>query len=323
MPSSSAETVGPFSFGERLGLLFEVQIAFLSATSVLCVIIWVLRSISISAKHGYDYKPLSHPIGLQFMSLLVFDLIQSTGAIFHIPWIARGHIDETLTCTLQGMFQHIGEVGVAMTTTMIAIHTFLAVAFNIELRTLYAQLIVTIGFAMGARADLPSIYGDTGFWCWIRDDFYPERVAFGYMWIWIAGLTSLLSYGCMALIVRGNLVFVNGLPKFQRRHHRNMLMSSRNSAMVWKMLFYPAIYLACITPISIFRFMSFSGVHVPDAGTFFSSCLSPASGFFNSLLFAFTRPSLSPQAALEKTTLSSDTGSMSDGAPLNKSWSPV
>jgi hypothetical protein len=237
------------------------------------------------------------------MSLLFFDFIQSIGSVLHIPWIYNARVEEGLTCSVQGVFKQFGDVGVALTTSSIAIHTFLLLAFKMDLRPIHAKLVVAgtyifvtllvaIGFAMGARLKLPSIYGDTGYWCWITKEFDDERVALEYLWLWTAAFISLLCYGGMALIIRGNLVFGQSGPKFQGRTKMSVI-TQPHSSIVWQMLFYPAVYIITVIPISISRFLSFGGNNVPYPVLFFSSCLFSASGLLNSLLFAYTRPSLS------------------------------
>lgn len=333
-----SESNGQFDFGIRLGLTFVVQTALLSAISVICVLALVLRSISTSKRNGANYRPFSHPIGLQFMSLLLFDFIQSIGSVLHIPWIYNAHVEEGLTCTVQGIFKQFGDVGVALTTSSIAIHTFLVLAFKVEIRPIHAKvvvgltyfavvLVVVIGFAIGASRKRSSIYGDTGYWCWITDDFDNERIVLEYLWLWLAALISLCCYGGMALIIRGNLTFDGNKPKLQGRKDM-AIVTQPHTSLVWHMLFYPALYIVTIIPISISRFISFSGKEVPYQALFFASCLFSASGLLNSLLFAFTRPSLSFHGVSTRAPITPATSSClpvtylpdSEQASVNKSY---
>ncbi|KAH8835277.1 hypothetical protein DL96DRAFT_1573586 [Flagelloscypha sp. PMI_526] len=307
-----SESNGQFDFGIRLGLTFVVQTALLSAISVVCVLALVLVR-----RPGANYRPFSHPIGLQFMSLLLFDFIQSIGSVLHIPWIYNAHVEEGLTCTVQGIFKQFGDVG------SIAIHTFLVLAFKVEIRPIHAKvvvgltyfavvLVVVIGFAIGASRKRSSIYGDTGY-----SDF-PSR---------LAALISLCCYGGMALIIRGNLTFDGNKPKLQGRKDM-AIVTQPHTSLVWHMLFYPALYIVTIIPISISRFISFSGKEVPYQALFFASCLFSASGLLNSLLFAFTRPSLSFHGVSTRAPITPATSSClpvtylpdSEQASVNKSY---
>jgi hypothetical protein len=55
---------------------------------------------------------------------------------------------------------------------------------------------------------------------------------------------------------------------------------------------YPIVYLICVLPFSITRWMTFSGHYVPNQASAFTTCLFSLSGFLNVLLFFKTRPQL-------------------------------
>lgn len=55
---------------------------------------------------------------------------------------------------------------------------------------------------------------------------------------------------------------------------------------------YPVVYLICVLPFSITRWMSFSGHYVPGPASTFTTSVFSLSGFLNVLLFFKTRPQL-------------------------------
>lgn len=57
---------------------------------------------------------------------------------------------------------------------------------------------------------------------------------------------------------------------------------------------YPAVYTITVFPMTVTRWMSFSGASVPFAATAFASVTFWSSGLFNVILFAITRPRLLP-----------------------------
>jgi hypothetical protein len=61
----------------------------------------------------------------------------------------------------------------------------------------------------------------------------------------------------------------------------------------WFFVFsYPAVYIICILPMSIARWMYFNGSTVPHQFTLFGSTLFSLCGLFDAILFFLTRPNL-------------------------------
>ena len=55
---------------------------------------------------------------------------------------------------------------------------------------------------------------------------------------------------------------------------------------------YPAVYIVCVLPNSLSRWLWFEGFNTPYQFTFFASTLFALSGTFNVILFFLTRPEL-------------------------------
>ncbi len=62
---------------------------------------------------------------------------------------------------------------------------------------------------------------------------------------------------------------------------------------------YPAVYFFCVLPLSIVRWVDFDGNTIPAASTIVTSIIYSLTGFFNVLLFKFTRPARTSVASLD------------------------
>jgi hypothetical protein len=162
-------------------------------------------------------------------------------------------------------------------------------------------------------------YGDTQYWCWITSHYPSQRIGLEYLWMWIAALVVTVVYIVLALVVKGFVSVDGGRIRItigQKRVHRDLTASHDGGAgrdgtsIAICLLFYPAVYIITIVPITIARFITFSNpnTHVPFAVTVFADVLFALSGLFNVILFAFTRPSVSPfRERLGPITLESST----------------
>jgi len=306
---------GEFTFGTRLGLAFAVQAASCSAILVSSLLIYILYS-AVTIKRGASrtWNVSSH-VHYYFVNLLFFDLIQAIGGIMDAKWVAEGIVKEGLVCTAQGILKQMGDVGVALSTAAIALHTFSVLVLRrhpptrlaflfLFLIWLFIGLIVGLSLATHKGKDY---YGNTVYWCWITGNYSFQRIALEYFWLWLAVLINVFCYGIMALVVKGALVIDGaGWRYLGWRHQKRMSLGVvtdlnltgqdrvESSAVATHMLFYPLIYIIAVTPITVVRWLSFAGSDVPFPATAFASITFGSSGVFNVLLFALTRPKLLP-----------------------------
>ncbi|KAK7059068.1 hypothetical protein VNI00_001692 [Paramarasmius palmivorus] len=303
---STPDGGSPFSFGTRLGLVFIVEFASLSAIAVTSLLLYILYS-AVTLKRGAARAwTVSTHVHYYFVNLLLSDLIQAIGAIFNVKWIVDATVTEGAVCTVQGMFKQIGDVGVALTSLAIAIHTFLVLVFRIHSRPRTALLILgliwlfialNVGINMGIHKG-KKYYGNTQYWCWITEEFPEERIALEYFWLWLAAFVNLICYVLIAMVVKGYIVAGEGRIRFRRPKGNEAtglkLDKSHSNTMAMQMLFYPLIYIITVFPIAVARWLAFGGTKVPFAATAFAAILFSSSGLFNTLLFAWTRPKLLP-----------------------------
>ncbi|KAI3622476.1 hypothetical protein WG66_015193 [Moniliophthora roreri] len=295
-----------FSFGTRLGLVFIVEFASLSAIAVVSLLLYILYS-AVTIKRGASRAwTVSTHVHYYFVNLLLSDLIQAIGAIFNVKWIAEAKVTEGTTCTVQGIFKQIGDVGVALTSLAIATHTLLVLVFRVHSRPRTALVVLAViwifialivGINMGVHRG-QRYYGNTQYWCWITEQYAEERIGLEYLWMWLAAFMNLVCYVLIALVLKGLLVVGEGRIRFRRRRNSGetafKLEKTQANTMAMQMLFYPLIYIVTVFPIAVVRWLAFDGTEVPFEATTFAAILFSSSGLFNTLLFAWTRPKLLP-----------------------------
>jgi hypothetical protein len=236
---------------------------------------------------------------------MLADFIQALGGLFNIRWVAQGYITEGPYCTSQGVLKQMGDVGVALTSLAIAFQTFFVLVLGVNAPTfvnkivialIWLFIILVIGVGAGINSRQGKYYGNTDYWCWIKADYKVERIVFEYLWMWIAGGIMLILYGVIFLVMRGVLDLSDGI-KF---HPKGLVKAvpeynqekDRKKKVANLMLFYPAVYIFCILPVCVVRWLDFSGHAVAPAATIFASVMFSLSGLFNVTLYYLTRPQL-------------------------------
>jgi len=280
--------------------------AALSAIAVSGLLFYIgYSALRVTPKRSWS---VSTHIHYYFVNLLVSDLIQAIGGLLNIKWIIDAQVTEGALCTAQGMLKQLGDVGVAFSTMAIALHTLGVLVFGwrspprvalVVIAGIWVFLALIIGIPMGVNKD-KRYYGNTGYWCWITQEFNEERIGLEYAWLYIAAFFDLIVYAFLALVIRGVLV-VNG---HRIQYHRGRRTEeqiatddserTRSAAIAWQMMFYPAVYCVPVAPIAITRWLAFDGHRVAFGWTVFASILFSASGLFNVILFRYTRPKLMP-----------------------------
>ncbi|KAG0708745.1 hypothetical protein DFH29DRAFT_888819 [Suillus ampliporus] len=306
-PQASA----PFDFDERLGLAFIVEAATLSVlaiTSLLAYITYSAVTIRLGATRRWSTDTHIH---YYFLNLMFFDLIQAIGGMFDIAWIDAARVYPGTICTVQGAFKHVGNTGAAFSTMAIALHTMqvLVLKWNTPPKAALlgsAIIWLTVGLMVGIpNAAIDDFYGPTGHWCWIeRNNF--QRMGLQYLWMWIAAFITIVVYLFLALVVKriiiidGNRIRIRWVSADARSVSASDGSDPRpprdEGTIALRMLFYPAVYIITVLPITAARFTEFHSNDVPWAVTAWADTLLLLSGFFNTILYTLTRPKLLPHS---------------------------
>ncbi|KAG8927536.1 hypothetical protein FRC01_007286 [Tulasnella sp. 417] len=299
--------------GTLISLLLITEAALLSQITVAILLLYVLfNAIRNHVRPPSErWRFIRTATDYYFFHLLFMDLIQGLGSVLHIRWINLQTVEAGSTyCSAQGFIKQFGNVGVALTTFVIAVHTFavLFLRWRIpETKLLPLGVIGLIWLFLILATSIP--------WA-TKDDYYYQT---GY---WVSGKQSLLSrawilvYGysfSVGLIKDTEIFTFSGfllyIPLFFRlrgtiqgypEHRRRQMHIAR------QLLVYPIAYVIIITPISVVRKIQFTNTKkmektgeialgkpavapalVGFAGVFFS-----LSGFVDAILYIITRPSI-------------------------------
>ncbi|KAF4564748.1 hypothetical protein EYR40_010920 [Pleurotus pulmonarius] len=265
-----------------------------------------------------DNEPQDVSGSTYFRNLMVAELIQAIGGLLNIQWIIDASVADGTLCTAQGVMKQMGDVGVALTTLTIATHTFLVLGLRwhpptrilsipvpfivVSLIWTFIVLAIAIPAGLHQTSDAP-YYSNTGYWCWISETYSRERIGLEYFWLWAAAFIQVAIYVFLALVFRGMIVIEKGRFGWQSvktsqldRHDDDYYKAINNeeakatNGRAMQMLFYPLVYIITVFPVSIVRWLDFSGSSVPPGATIFAGILFSSSGFLNVLLYSITRP---------------------------------
>ncbi|KAF8971116.1 hypothetical protein BDZ97DRAFT_2054852 [Flammula alnicola] len=293
--------------GESIGLTIVSEAGLISLIAVSYVFTIILRNIAWRIRHVPREKSrvFHHPMDLLMFSLFSADVLQAIGAVMDIRWIQQGKVEVGRFCNAQGVIQQLGETGVAMTTLMIGVFTFLGIWIGKDIRSVWLTrcilgaawsfilLMVILGNTIH-HGNKKHYQSPTPYWCWISSGYLQWRIWGEYFWFWITLTFSFAIYIPLYLWSRGNIrIDDHTWWKFTfQRSDPNAdpaLKVIRRRAMV--MLAYPLVYCLSILPLSVERWITF--VHpnsVSGTATFAVTALYGLSGACNVVLLLTTRP---------------------------------
>ncbi|KAI0276662.1 hypothetical protein BGY98DRAFT_1187699 [Russula aff. rugulosa BPL654] len=199
----SGPSISCLTHGETIGLALTAEASLISSISIIVIFIWIgwnVRWYRKAFPNG-DWKLFHGPVDIYMFSLFVFDFLQAIGGILNIKWAHNGIVTDGHFCTAQGLIEQIGDLGVALITLFLAVHTFIAAVWQVGLNArgvalslvclacIFITLWVTIGAVVHNNYETPTPY-----WCWISPQFSRDRLAGEYIWMWIALFASAILY---------------------------------------------------------------------------------------------------------------------------------
>ena len=259
-----------------------------------------------------DHKFIRTHVAAYFFSLLLCDLAQGIGALLNTRWIAQGGLEIGSYCTAQAAIKQTGNVGTALWSFVIAVHTFdvLFLRWHIADYICYGTLvgvwaflgfIVILGPAVVESRERGPFYGISGYWCWITAAYPTERYALEYLFMFASAGLSFVLYFLVFLRLRGNVSVSGWHIRFHRvqdgpgkdNSNTGLFHDGRRDPHLMQvarqMLWYPVAYTILVLPIAAARFSAFNGKGVPFEVTIFTSSIFMLSGFVNAVLFTTTR----------------------------------
>ncbi|KAF9467367.1 hypothetical protein BDZ94DRAFT_1249167 [Collybia nuda] len=291
---------------QSIGLTIVAETGLASLFAVCFVFVIIIRNTIQHIRHAPagKFTIVREPMDIFMLSLFVADFVQALGAVMDIKWIRDGKVEIGAFCTAQG------ETGVAITTLLIAIYTFIGVWWRIGMGMgsvrvakviiglvwLFIILMVVIGNA--THSDKNDLYqSPTPYWCWIGEDYMQFRIWGEYVWFWITLVFSFLAYIPLFLWSRGNITFseyswwrfsIHRASKFDNPY------GTRRQSLA--MIAYPVVYSILIIPLSVVRWIGFvqerggRESHIGAAATMSVIGIYGLSGACNVILLLTTRP---------------------------------
>ncbi|KAH9978831.1 hypothetical protein BGW80DRAFT_698771 [Lactifluus volemus] len=203
---SSATSLNPtitcLTQGQAIGLTLISETAFLSLLCVMVLFILIGRNkLRYRKAPNGGWRLLQTPADIYLLTLFIFDIILALGGTLNVRWAHNGIVTTGSYCVAQGILEQSGEVGVALTTLLLAAHTFVTALWpvGIEARRLAFGLVglicVFIILCVGLGNGLNKKYeAPTPYWCSISRLFNAERLAEVSVWIGIALFASIVLY---------------------------------------------------------------------------------------------------------------------------------
>ncbi|KAF8502200.1 hypothetical protein F5888DRAFT_1177000 [Russula emetica] len=297
--NSPGPSISCLTPGDSTGLAVGAVASFLSCICVIVIFVWIGWNVHWYKKTfpNGNWKLFHGPADIYMFSLFVFDILQAIGGILSIKWAHNGIVTTGPYCTTQGIVEQIGELGVALITLLLAVHTFVAAVLQVGLKArgvafslvclacVFIILWVAIGAGIHKNYETPTPY-----WCWISPHFLGERLGGEYIWMWITLLASAILYIPLYFWAEG-FWSVDEEYKFHWADPDQRVGYTQRRATLG-MLLYPLAYCLVVLPVTIARWLLFSHHNVPPAATFFADSMFHLSGAINVLLFLIIRPEL-------------------------------
>ncbi|KAF8526975.1 hypothetical protein BU17DRAFT_12338, partial [Hysterangium stoloniferum] len=227
-------------------------------------------------------------LGCYFISLLMCDLLQGAAFTLNFRWAVLGSMSEGTLCTIQGAVSQLGDLGAAVWSTAISIHTFwlLFLVRQPHRRAGWFVMVVawglliclsTIGPAAIQQSHRGPFYGLTGAWCWIGDGYNLSRLLFLYAWIFGALFLSLIIYSLIYL--RFTLV----IPIENRRWPFRLFRSQASlrhamPTIAQRIMWYPIVYGIVVLPVAVCRMGTIAGKKPPFGAFIFAGICFTSSG---------------------------------------------
>ncbi|RDX54648.1 hypothetical protein OH76DRAFT_985365 [Lentinus brumalis] len=244
-----------------------------------------------------------------FVSLLLANVLQAIGTLINSRWVHERSAVPGSLCSAQGGIKQAGNVGMALWSFVLSLHVFMLLFVRrVTLSALHSWLLLGAGWFLVAlvvvigptaiqTADRGPYFGPTGYWCWITQNYPHEQFLLEYFFEFLSAILSFCLYTAVLLRVRGNLVKTSGkwhlrfVPHGERWRLaiRRDVVDGSMMQVATRMVWYPVAYTILLLPVTIARFVAFSGHEVPFRATIFADFVFNLQGVVNVALLLATR----------------------------------
>jgi len=273
----------------------------------------------------------SNPIIILIYHLLLADVQQSAAFVISACWLQYdGIYVPSVPCYAQGWLLGLAKLASAGFLSIISVNTYLNLVWGFKTSRTWIYSAIgfnwvfafgcTLGGVLGTQTGMAhgGYYVRTGAWCWINPRYEALRLWLEYFWIFLAmGLTIVLhglvfwslwrnnhsaralpppassrnSFSTMAVRFR--------TPQSAREVESQTKMAGRPSGHHPAFLFYPLIYIICVSPLAIARCVDMSrGTGTVNPGYYLvAGALLACHGWINALLWTTTVIFVNPRDA--------------------------
>lgn len=301
-------TSGHYTPGDSAGVVALVIAAGMSCISVVTLLVLLIISARRSVQAPGQVVFIRTHVAAYFVSLLFCDFWQSIGSLLSIRWVHDQGVSVGVSCTAQAAIKNGGNVGTAIWSLVIALHTFFVLfvgrrpwepALYITLILVWSLIgfIVVLGPGIIEDAARGPYFGISGIWCWITDGYSLQQLMLEYLWMFASAFISLILYALILLKLRGNLVVSGKKWKLRRApvlgrwdpQTGQGTLEGQVTGITRQMMLFPTAYIIVILPIAACRYASWAGNTVPFQVLIFADVIFLLQGFINAVLFICTR----------------------------------
>ena len=295
---AAPHSIQPLPRAMHNGLIGVGTCGLASVLSTLTLFSFLVYRISMHSKTFLGYNQYI----VLFVNLIFADLCQATSFMVSFYWMAiDGILAPTAACTTQGFLLHFGDVASAFFVLAFAVHTYMTAARKIRVE--YWAFTVAIGLiwllalfltVLGYSIHKEKYFVRAGAWCWVSDDYEPERLCLHYVWLFLSEFGSIILYLMTFFKLRSE---THGLFTDQRCAGHDLPNKASIEAVnhITKlMMLYPLVYVLLTLPLSSARMWSMahedrvlSETTQCIVGALLASC-----GWVDCLLYSFTRKRL-------------------------------
>lgn len=287
---------------DSTGISILVALSLLSGLAIVGLLVAITVSLCNTRDSGYRSLFVRSHAFPYFLCLLLCWLLQSVGTGLSIQWIQDRVVSQGQLCVAQGALKHTADVGIAIWSTVMAIHAFCVSFLDLRMSKLVMMILLAAGWIIiflfvGSGALLAGsveapFYGVVGQWCGVSK--VSHQIVHVYVVMVFGAFLSIILCTLTFLRVRGNLVRDGWSISFQHTQRRS------NDAATYaaqQILSYPITYAALFMPLAVVQFVKWSGKTITLEWIVFSNAVYLVSGLMTVIVFATSRQIL-PLASL-------------------------
>ncbi|GBE88530.1 hypothetical protein BKA93DRAFT_823325 [Sparassis latifolia] len=311
--------------GQASALIAIVVFAILSILAIAFVPLrsaWVyVRAIVFRRKFKenpteYRYQEqrffFSTQLGAYTASMLCGNFLSSLAFALDSEWVRRRAVERDSICMAQGALGQVGHMATAFFTATVAVHSFNSLVLRNRLPR-WACVIVLLGGWITAvvvgivpavvSGAVGPVFSYDGLSCGVAWQYPAAQIILLLVPLFISALCSVVFYVLIFLVLRGTLVFKNGLKFHLDPEVRRSVLDANGTplqyqrfiaAVVKSMLCLPIAYLALLIWYIIVVLLQASGKSVSFGFQVFASTMRAMLGLANVLIVLNTMRILSP-----------------------------